>query len=398
MKISTDPKKIDDILSRGIEEIIDKKSLEKKLKSGKKLRIKFGIDPTGSKIHIGRAFQFWKLKAFQDLGHQIILIIGDFTGQIGDASDKNAMRKALSEKEVKENMKDYEAQIGKILNLKKTEIRHNGEWMNKLSAGDLIKLEMNFTAQQMIQRRNFEERWNSGKPIGIHELNYPIFQGYDSVMIKADVEIGGSDQLFNLKTGRKMQEIFKQSPQDIITSKMLNGTDGQKMSTSVGNIIAITDEAENMYGKIMSMRDELIPEYFELCTEVPVDKIKKISAGLKSGKLNPRDIKAELAKEIVSIYHGKKSAEEAEKEFDKIFKNKQTPSEVKKIAIKEKTIGILDLLVKMKLAPSKSEAKRLVEQNAIKINGKIHNNWKETIAVEKGALIQAGKRKFAQIS
>ena len=220
-----------------MEEIIEKESLIKKLKSGKKLRIKHGIDPTGPKIHIGRASQLWKLRAFQELGHQVVLIIGDFTAQIGDASDKQTKRKALSKKEVKANMKDYAKQIGKILDMKKVELRYNSEWLGKMEIKDLLDLKMNFTAQQMIQRRNFKERWDKGKPIGLHELDYPLFQGYDSMAIKADVEVGGFDQLFNLKTGRVVQKIFKQPSQDILILKMLDGLDGRKMSTSWGNVI-----------------------------------------------------------------------------------------------------------------------------------------------------------------
>ncbi len=370
----------------------------KKLCSGKQLRIKHGIDPTGPKIHLGRATQFWKLKAFQDLGHKIVLIIGDFTAQIGDASDKNAMRRSLSQKEIKENMKDYAKQIGKILDLKKTELHYNSEWLNKLSARDLLNLEMNFTAQQMIRRRNFKERWEQGRAIGIHELNYPLLQGYDSVAVKADLEIGGSDQLFNLKTGREIQKIFGQKPQEIITLKMLLGLDGRKMSTSWGNIISIIDEPNQMYGKVMSMKDELIPEYFELCTSFPLKEIEGIKKNLKSKKLNPRDVKAKLAREIVALYCGKNSAQKAESEFNKVFKERKLPSAITAVSISQKTLNILDLLVKTKLAHSKSEARRLVIQKGVKIDGKVQDDWRKTIEIKKGLVIKAGKRKFVKIT
>lgn len=398
MKINTDSKKIKEILTRGVEEVIEKKSLIKKLKSGRQLRIKHGIDPTGPKIHLGRAFQFWKLKAFQQLGHKIVLIFGDFTVQIGDASDKLAMRRPLSESEVKENLKDYARQIGKILDLDKTELRYNSQWLNKLTAKDLILLSMSFTAQQMIQRRNFKERWEQGKPIGLHELDYPLFQGYDSFAVKADVEIGGSDQLFNLKVGREIQRIFGQTPQDIMTSKMLTGLDGRKMSTSWGNIITIVDSPEEMYGKIMSMKDGLIPEYFELATPLLLKEIKKIEKDLKKKKINPRDLKARLAREIVSIYYGKKAAEKAEKEFERIFRQRELPSKILGIKIKEKSLNLLDLLVKTKLASSKSEAKRLVLQGGIKINSEVQADWQKVIQIKKGLIIQAGKRKFVRLT
>src|SRR3989344_2213342 len=292
--------KENEILTRGVEEIFEKENLLKKLQSGRQLRIKFGIDPTGPKIHIGRAFQFWKLKSFQELGHKIILIIGDFTAQIGDASDKQAMRRVLSEKEINDNLKSYLSQIGKILDLKKVEVRYNSEWFKKMKIKDFVNLQMIFTAQQTIQRRNFKERWDEGKPIGLHELDYPLFQGYDSVMVKADVETGGTDQLFNLQTGREIQKSFKQNQQDIITLKMLNGLDGRKMSTSWGNIITIIDEPKDMYGKIMSIRDEMILEYFELATRLSKEEIDNIKKFLN----NPRDVKSRLAKEIVALYHG----------------------------------------------------------------------------------------------
>lgn len=398
MKINTDDKKIKELISKGVEEIIEKKSLVQKLKSGKKLRVKLGIDPTGPKIHIGRALQFQKLKQFQELGHQIILIIGDFTAQIGDASDKQAMRKPLSEKEIKENMKSYKEQIGKIINLEKTEIHYNSEWFNKMKLKEIISLAMNFTAQQMIQRKNFKERWDSNKPIGLHELLYPLLQGYDSVMVKADIEIGGSDQLFNLKTGREIQKIFNQPQQDIITLKMLYGTDGRKMSTSWGNIITIIDKPFDIFGKIMSMKDELIPHYLELCTDVPLKEIKKIEKDLSSKKVNPKEIKIKLAKEIIKNYYNKKEADEAEKEFNKIFVKKEIPTETKEIKINEKNIPFLDLLVKTGLASSKSEAKRLILQNAVKIDNKVLNDWKKNIEIKKGMIIQVGKRKFIKIN
>jgi tyrosyl-tRNA synthetase len=395
--INTNSQKIDQILTRGIEEVFEKESLVKKMQSGKQLRIKFGIDPTGPKIHIGRAFQFWKLKDFQEAGHKIVLIIGDFTAQIGDASDKQAMRQVLGEKEIKENFKNYLKQIGKILDLKKVELHYNGEWFNKMKIRDFVTLQMIFTAQQTIQRRNFKERWDEGKPIGLHELDYPLFQGYDSVAIKADVEIGGADQLFNLQSGREIQKHFKQIPQDIMTSKMLNGLDGRKMSTSWGNIITIMDEPIDMYGKVMSMRDELIDEYFELATRLSESEISEI----KNSSDNPRDIKAKLAKEIVKLYYGETEANKAEDEFNKVFRNKELPTEMPVYETSKDTYLISDLLFDTKLASSKNEAKRLVDGGGVEImKGELKEriaDWKKEVKLEDGDIIKVGNRKFIKI-
>ncbi|MDD3729165.1 MAG: tyrosine--tRNA ligase [Candidatus Pacebacteria bacterium] len=395
MKIDTDKKKIKEILERGIERAIDKKSLLEKLSSGKILRVKHGVDPTGPNIHIGRAMQLWKLRAFQELGHKVVLIIGDFTAQIGDASDKQAIRKPLSLEEIKENMKDYENQIGRIVDMKEAEVHYNSSWLEKLNAKDIISLSMNFTAQQMIVRRNFKERWEKNKPIGLHELYYPILQGYDSVAVRADIEIGGYDQLFNLMAGRRIQEIFKQKPQDIMVSKMLNGLDGRKMSTSWGNIITIIDSPKQMYGKLMSMRDELIYDYFENCFVVPLEELKDIKKEISQ---NPRKMKALLAKKTVALYHGEKEALKEEKEFEKIFVEKKAPSDILEVKIKEKELLIIDLIFKAGLASSKNEAKRLVLQGAIKINEKKETDWKKKIAVLKGMVIQSGRRKFIKIA
>ncbi len=393
----TNTQKIEEVLTRGVEEIFEKDSLLKKLQSGKQLRIKHGIDPTGPKIHIGRAFQFWKLKAFQELGHKIVLIIGDFTATIGDASDKQAMRKVLTEKEVKENMKDYLRQIGKILDMRKVEVRYNSEWFKKMKIKDFVALQMIFTAQQTIQRRNFKERWDAGKPIGLHELDYPLFQGYDSVMVKADIETGGSDQLFNLQTGREIQKFFKQEQQDIMTSKMLDGLDGRKMSTSWGNIITILDEPTDMFGKIMSMKDELLDIYFEIATRLSQNEISEI----KNSSNNPRDIKAKLAKEIVRMYHGEKEAQKAEEEFNKIHRDKELPSDMPVFEVNKVNYPPLDLLFDSKLAISKNEAKRLIEGGGVEtqVEGlklKV-KSWQEDIKLEDGMIIKVGNRKFIKI-
>ncbi len=397
MTINTDSKKIKEILERGVEQVINKNNLLKKLKSGKKLRIKLGVDPTGPKMHIGRAIQLWKLRAFQNLGHQIVFIVGDFTGKIGDASDKESIRKPLTDNEIQKNLKDYKKQIGKILDMKKVEFHYNSEWSKKLKLDDFLSIAMNFTAQQMIQRRNFKERWDSGKPIGIHELTYPILQGYDSVMIKADVEIGGYDQLFNLKTGRDMQRIFKQKPQNIMVSKMLYGLDNRKMSTSWGNVINILDKAEDMYGKIMSMKDELILHYFELTTQLPLAEIKKIEKALKKKEMNPKDAKNILAKEIISIYHNKKAGENAEKKFNRVFKENKIPLKIPIFKTSKKSFFILDLLSETKLCSSKKEAKRLIMQGGVSIDNEKIKDWQKNVKLKNNIVLKVGKRKFVKI-
>lgn len=388
--------KFKNLLERGVDKIINKKHLLAALKSGRKLRLKHGIDPTGPKIHLGRAWQLWKLKEFQDLGHKIILVIGDFTAQIGDPSDKLSKRPFLEEKQIKENLKTYKKQIGKILDLSKTEFHFNSQWLANLTFKEICQLAEIFSVQQMLGRRNFKERFRKGNEISLREFMYPLMQGYDSVVLKADVEIGGTDQLFNLKAGRLIQRHYGQQPQDIITTKMLVGLDGRKMSTSWGNVVNISDSAQEMYGKIMSIRDELIPDYFLLCTQVSLDEIDQIKKELKRG-VNPKDFKTKLAFEIVSLYHGKQKAEKAAKEFVKIFKEKKLPSKIKTIDLKQKNYKLTDLLFVLKIAPSKSQARRLATQGAVKINHKIIKKWDKEIPVKSGMIIQVGKRKFVKI-
>jgi tyrosyl-tRNA synthetase len=389
--------KINNLLSRGVEEIIEKDSLIKKLKSGKKLRIKHGIDPTGPKIHLGRALQFWKLKEFQDLGHQVVLIIGDFTALIGDASDKSSQRKPLSEKEIKENMKDYQKQIGKILDLKKTEIHLNSEWHNKTSLKEIIKIAQHFTAQQMIHRRNFQERWERKNPISIAELLYPILQGIDSLKIKADVEIGGSDQLFNLKVGREIQEMFAKEPQDIMTLELLPGLDGEKMSTSKGNTINILDPAKEMFGKLMSMKDEMIEVYLKLYPSLSEEEKEELLNLLKNKSVNPRDIKEKLAFSITKLYWGEKEAQKAKEDFERIFRKKEIPSEISIFLTNKTKYPILDLLFDAKLAKSKSEAKRLILQKGVEIDNQLKEDWKEIVEIKDGMIIKVGKRNFVKV-
>lgn len=389
--------KIKQVLEKGVERVFKRNDLIKEMRSGKKLRIKLGIDPTTVDLHLGHAVALQKLKQFQDLGHQVIFLIGDFTAKIGDPSERDKTRPILSDKQIKENAKNYLAQASKILNMKKAEIRRNSEWLAGLKFDGIIKLCSAFTLAQMVQREGYKIRLKKKLPVGFQETLYPVMQAYDSVALKADVEIGGRDQLFNLLAGRQLQEFLKQKPQNILTIPLLIGIDGkQKMSQSLRNYIGITEKPEQQYGKTMSIPDNLIIHYFESCTQVPLKEIQEIKKGMNSKKINPRDVKARLAREIVAIYHSKSAALKAEREFNRVFKEKKTPSAVRTFKSSGKT-GILDLLVKTKLAPSKSEAKRLIQQKAIKIDNKIIKDWKQKITPKKGAILKAGKRKFIKL-
>jgi tyrosyl-tRNA synthetase len=394
-KVITDDKKINQILSRGVEDVFVKESLVKKLKSGKKLRIKFGIDPTSPHVHIGRAVPLRKLKAFQELGHQVILLVGDFTAQIGDASDKLQKRPMLSGEIISNNLKTYISQISKILDIKNTEIVYNKKWLSKLSFAKITELAEAFSVSQMISRRNFSERLEKGDEISLRELLYPLMQGYDSVVLKADIEIGGFDQLFNLKAGRIMQKHCGMPEQDVFTVSMLEGTDGRKMSSSWGNIIAIDDEVNNMYGKVMALKDELIAKYFLLATDVEEDEIEKIKQELTSG-INPKEIKMRLASEIVTLYHGVDLAVRAQNNWIKTFSDKEIPTDIQIIKI-EKGSLLKDILVEQVLVSSKSEFTRLVGQGAIQNMSKDEKVSDINTKVEETAVYKVGKKQFIKI-
>jgi tyrosyl-tRNA synthetase len=398
MKVNTDTKKIEELLERGVAEVIVKKDLEKKLLAGKKLRIKFGVDPSKPDIHLGHTVPFKKLQEFQKMGHQIVFIIGDFTGRIGDPSGRSKTRPQLSVEEVKKNAQTYIEQVKKVLDIGKIEIRRNSEWYDKMAPDDFMKLFSKITLARILERDDFEKRLKNKIDIYPHEIIYPILQGYDSIIIKADVEIGGNDQTFNMLVGRKLQKRFNQPQQDVLTTLLLVGLDGKKkMSKSLGNYIGIIEPAQEQYGKIMSIPDKLIIHYFELATDVSLNEISEMEKGLKTGALNPMDIKMRLAQEIVKRYHGKKAALFAKKEFEKVFKEKKIPSKIPSARISEKSLNILNLLTKIKIAPSKSEAKRLILQKGVKIDNNVQKDWRERIEIKKGMLIQVGKRKFIKI-
>lgn len=387
-----------ELLTRGVEKVIVKDHLEKRLSAGDKLRLKLGIDPTGSDIHIGHMVVLRKLAAFQKLGHQVIIIVGDYTARIGDPSGRDKMRKTLTKDQVYKNLETYQKQIGKILNLDQTRFAYQSEWFDKVNLTDVLEWAGIFTVQQMIDREMYQKRIKEGNPIGVHEFMYPLMQGYDSVAIKADVEFGGSDQEFNLLVGRTMQERFSQKPQDILTTALLIGTDGRKMSKTYNNYIGVMEGPVQMFGKVMSAIDDIIIDYFRLTTDVPMSEIQEIDRRIKDGSLNPRDAKARLAREIVSIYHGPNDAIAAEKEFEQIFKNKGRPSKMPKFKTSKSTYLIFDLLRDAKLSDSKAEAKRLVEQGGVKINDKIIDDWQTPIDICQGMIVQVGKRRFMEIA
>jgi tyrosyl-tRNA synthetase len=387
-------KKFEELLTRGVEEVIDKKNLEHKLASGKKLRVKLGIDPTSPNIHIGRAVQLWKLAQFQKLGHKVVFIIGDFTGVIGDSSDKESERPMLSEKEVKANLKNYLKQAGKIIDLDKAEVHYNSKWLKKLGFLEIGRMADAFSLHEFIARENIAMRLKDGKRIGLREVLYPLMQGYDSVAVKADVELGGTDQRFNLLAGRTLQKAYQQVPQDILTTSLLEGTDGRKMSSSWGNVINIFDEANDMFGKVMRVEDRLLVKYFILATSMPMSEVVAAEKELKKGA-NPRHIKKRLAEEIVTLYHGKKAAIAASKEFDRVFSQKEKPSEIPEVKVKSN--NIIELLVETGMAPSNSEARRLIQQGGVRLDDQVVKDVGMKVEVKSGQILQAGKRKFAKL-
>ncbi len=392
-KIITDEKKIEELLTRGVEDIIVKDELKAALLSGKQLRIKLGVDPTGGKIHIGRAVPLRKLREFQRLGHQVVFIVGDFTAQVGDASDKTEKRPMLTRAQIDENLKDYKSQISKILDISKTEFVYNNDWLSKLTFGEVTTLAECFSVQQMLARRNFKERYDNGTEISLREFLYPIMQGYDSVVVKADVEIGGNDQLFNLKAGRIIQEHYGMPKQSIITLAMLEGTDGRKMSTSWGNIISIVDDPHTMFGKVMAIHDDLIIKYFLLCTDVSLEDIQGIEIELKNGT-NPRDIKMRLGIELVTLYHTEKDASLAKNSWIETFSKGGIPDnivEIKTTSDKE----IIEILLEQNIVSSKTDWRRLIDDKAVTdADGNVITDAKEKA---RNVVLKIGKKRFARI-
>lgn len=389
----TKDEKIRSILQRGVEEIIHSKSLEKKLAGKKKLRVKLGIDPTSPNIHIGRAVVLWKLRAFQDLGHQVVFIIGDFTGQIGDTSDKDAERPMLTEEQISKNVKTYLEQAYKILDKDKTEFHYNSAWLKKLGFAEIGHLANMFGLHEFSSRDNIAKRLKAGKRVSVRELLYPLMQGYDSVAVKSDVELGGTDQRFNLLAGRTIQQAYGQEQQDVLMMELLEGTDGRKMSSSWGNTINLNDDPNIMFGKVMSIPDKLMDRYFTLATNTLWQHIDE----LKKSYSNPRDQKLILAHTIVEQYHGSDLARRAQENFVSQFSKKELPSDIPSLKIKPGTYSAVELLVQTKLVSSKSEARRLIEQGGVKVNQKLVTEKPLVIGKKNNLILQVGKRKFVKI-
>ncbi|MFA6376815.1 MAG: tyrosine--tRNA ligase [Candidatus Paceibacterota bacterium] len=399
MDINTDPLKIKEVLGRGVEDVIDKNNLAKKMAAGKQLRIKLGIDPTGADIHLGHSVGLRKLRQFQELGHKAVLIIGDFTTLIGDPSGRTTSRPPLTEAQIRDNMKDYIRQASKVLNMDEAEVHYNREWFGPKSMSFLMDLTGRFTVARLIEREDFQKRLKDGVDVSMLELLYPLLQGYDSVAVNADVELGGYDQRLNLLFGRKVQRAFGQAEQDVMTVPLLIGIDGEKkMSKSVGNYIKIDETPVKMFTQVMAVPDNLMWNYFELLTDVSVAEIDAKKAAVGKEAVHPRDAKMELAHRIVSIFHNPGAADVARQEFVRVAQEGNLPSDIPTIAIKEKTLGVPDLLVALGAAASKGEARRLSEQGGVKIDGKVKTDWKEAIEIKSGTVVQIGKSKFFKIA
>lgn len=384
------------IIMKGVDEAVGKDELKEKLETGKVLTVKLGLDPSAPDIHLGHTVVLRKIKQLQDLGHKAVIIIGDFTGMIGDPTGKSKTRKQLTKEQVIENAKTYEKQIFKVLDKSKTELRFNSEWLSKLNFEDVIKLAATTTVARMLEREDFKKRYTQYEPIGIHEFFYPLMQAYDSVEIKADIELGGTDQRFNLLMGRTLQKEYKQDSQTTIFMPLLEGLDGiEKMSKSLGNYIGIDESSKVMYEKAMSIPDKLIIKYYELVTDLHPDDIQLIKKSLDEGE-NPRNIKMKLSKEIVKLYHGEEEAKESEKRFIEIFQKGNIPNDILTVKAASNEFNLMKILTQNSLVQSKKEVRRLIEQGGIKIND-IRILELENIKLDEEMIIQIGKKKFIKI-
>lgn len=394
------------IIASGVDSIVPKEDLLKKLKRGEPLNIKLGVDPTAPDIHIGHAVPLRKLRQFQDLGHRVTLIIGDGTALIGDPSGRNSTRPQLTREQINANAQTYVDQAFKILDKEKTDLVHNADWILDLKMEDILGLLSKFTVARILERDDFSNRYHSNQPISLHEFIYPVMQAYDSVVIKADVELGGRDQLFNLLAGRELMEKMGMEPQVALTLPLLEGTDGvQKMSKSYGNYIGLTDEPSDMFGKVMSIPDELMVKYFRLASTMPVDEVDRIEEGLKNDELHPNKVKRQLARNIVAAYYDEQTAADAEGQFDQVFKNHEVPDDIPECSVDltpndEGKVYLAKLLADAGLASGTGEARRLIDGGGVKINGeavpaKQYNVDPSALA---GATLQVGKRKFVKLA
>ncbi|MDR5684201.1 MAG: tyrosine--tRNA ligase [Armatimonadota bacterium] len=404
MPVTLSPEEQLERLRRGAVEIITEEELLAKLRKGRPLRVKLGLDPTAPDIHIGFAVVLRKLRQFQDLGHEAIIVIGDFTGLIGDPSGKKQTRPMLTREEIERNAATYRDQYGRILDPDRTRVVFNSQWLAPQTFADVVRLCSRVTVARVLERDDFATRWREGSAIGLHELLYPLCQAYDSVALQADVELGGTDQKFNNLMGRDLQREFGQPPQVVLLTPLLPGLDGvEKMSKSLGNYIGITEPPSEMYGKVMSVPDHVMPDYFELCTDVPTEEVRTIVAGLADGSVHPRDAKRRLAREIVAVWHGPAAAEQAEREFDRVFARDELPSEIPEVHVRradldgEDGIDVVRLLRLAGLVDSNSEARRLIAQGGVRLDGRRVEAADVRVAVGDGAVVQVGKRRFARI-
>ncbi|KXS41494.1 MAG: tyrosyl-tRNA synthetase, partial [Candidatus Frackibacter sp. T328-2] len=395
------------VINRGVAELISegelKKKLEKAAEEDRPLRVKLGLDPSAPDIHLGHTVVLQKLKQFQDLGHQVILLIGDFTGRIGDPTGKSKTRPQLTEEQIKENAKTYQEQIFKVLDPDKTELVFNSEWLGEMDFADVINLSANYTVARMLEREDFSQRYKNNQAISIHEFFYPLMQGYDSVAIEADVELGGTDQKFNLLVGRDLQKEYGQDPQVIIMMPILEGLDGvKKMSKSLGNYIGINDKPSDMYGKVMSIPDKLLIRYFELLTDISLEELKDLKSGINNGEVHPMEAKKRLAKTIVIKYYDEAAAKEAAKEFERVFKEGKLPDDMLEVEIKSDDLEdgemwIVKLVAATGLVDSNSQARRMIKQGAVKIDDEKYDKINLDVEVKDGMVVRIGKRRFAKI-
>lgn len=398
--VITDEQKVEELLTRGVEIIYPtKEDLKKKLMSGKRIKLYCGFDPSAASLHIGNAIAINKLSQFQDLGHEVIFLIGDFTGMIGDPTDKSSARQKLTREEVLENSRAYKEQASAYLDFEgenPAKVLYNSEWSDKLTFKDLIEVSSNFTVQQMIQRDMFQKRMKEEKPIYLHEFLYPLAQGYDSVAMDVDLEIGGNDQMFNMMAGRDLMKAMGRRDKSVLTLKLLADDTGKKMGKSEGNAVFLDQKPEDMYGSVMSWVDEVIAIGFELATKVPMGKVEEVKKRLEDGE-NPRNLKMELAREFVKTVYDEKVAAEAEEYFVKTVQNKEVPDEIEGKSLGVEKINILEALTETGMAKSKGEARRLIKQNGIKIDEKVVTNDSLEINLSKEVLLQRGKRQFLKI-
>jgi tyrosyl-tRNA synthetase len=396
MENGKDLSRIDEVLSQRVEEVLPKKEGLRKLMQEKKIRVYLGVDPTGKNLHLGHTIPLRKLQEFADLGHEAILVMGTGTVLAGDPSQRESARPKILEKEIKENIKTWKKQVSNILDFSRVKIRQNGEWLLKLKLKDIIDIASNVSAVRLFQRDMFQKRISSGNTVWLHEVLYPVLQGYDSVFMDVDLEVGGSDQVFNMLVGRELQQKIRKKEKYVLTCPMILGTDGKTMSKTSGNCIWINDSPKEKFGKVMSVPDDLIVSYFKNLTNVSLERISQYEKDLQAGR-NPKEVKKELAFEIVKTYNSQEEAEGARREFEKIFEEKQAPSEMAEFSFQEEKMNILDLLVKTKMAFSKGEAKRLVIQGGVRIGEKAWTDWKGDVDLAPGVVINVGKRKFARI-